>query len=136
MYTCVPHPEPSSVLPPGTIPLSRPSAPAPSKLKICFCVCETTSSFLKTYFQSPLEKGKPTHSSILTQKVPYTPCIVHGVTKSRTRLSDFHKVPLVSLYILFFIFLIIFFICIYAYLYKWASLVAQLVKNLPAMQET
>ena len=28
-YTCVPHPEPSSLLPPCTIPLGRPSAPAP-----------------------------------------------------------------------------------------------------------
>ena len=29
-YTCAPHPEPSSLLPPHTIPLGRPSAPAPS----------------------------------------------------------------------------------------------------------
>ena len=29
-YTCVPHPEPSSLLPPQTIPLGHPSAPAPS----------------------------------------------------------------------------------------------------------
>ena len=29
-YTCVPHPKPSSLLPPHTIPLGRPSAPAPS----------------------------------------------------------------------------------------------------------
>jgi len=29
-YTCVPHSEPSSLLPPHTIPLSHPSAPAPS----------------------------------------------------------------------------------------------------------
>ena len=29
-YTCVPHPEPSSLLPPHTIPLGRPSAPAPN----------------------------------------------------------------------------------------------------------
>ena len=29
-YTCVPHPEPSSLLPPHTIPLGRPSAPVPS----------------------------------------------------------------------------------------------------------
>ena len=29
-YTCVPHPEPSSLLPPPTIPLGRPSAPAAS----------------------------------------------------------------------------------------------------------
>ena len=29
-YTYVPHPEPSSLFPPHTIPLGRPSAPAPS----------------------------------------------------------------------------------------------------------
>ena len=29
-YTCVPHPEPSSLLPPHSMPLGRPSAPAPS----------------------------------------------------------------------------------------------------------
>ena len=29
-YTCVLHPEPSSILPPYTIPLGHPSAPAPS----------------------------------------------------------------------------------------------------------
>ena len=29
-YTCVSHPEPSSLLPPHTIPLGPPSAPAPS----------------------------------------------------------------------------------------------------------
>ena len=29
-YTCVTYPEPSSLLPPHTIPLGRPSAPAPS----------------------------------------------------------------------------------------------------------
>ena len=29
-YTCVPYPEPSSLLPPHTIPLGHPSAPAPS----------------------------------------------------------------------------------------------------------
>ena len=29
-YTCAPHPEPSSLLPPHTIPLGRPSALAPS----------------------------------------------------------------------------------------------------------
>ena len=29
-HTCVPHPEPSSILPPHTGPLGRPSAPSPS----------------------------------------------------------------------------------------------------------
>ena len=32
MYTRVPHPEPSSLLPPRTIPLGRPSAPTPSNI--------------------------------------------------------------------------------------------------------
>ena len=46
-------------------------------------------------------------------------CIVHGVTKSQTRLSDFHFTSLKGFE-----------------LDIWASLVAQMVKNLPAMQET
>ena len=39
-------------------------------------------------WEDPLEKGKASHSSILAWRIPWT--IVHGVTKSRTRLSDFH----------------------------------------------
>ena len=38
--------------------------------------------------EDPLEKGKATHSSVLAWRIPWT--IVHGVAKSRTRLSDFH----------------------------------------------
>ena len=34
----------------------------------------------------PLEKGTATHSSILAWRIH----IVHGVTKSRTQLRDFH----------------------------------------------
>ena len=34
-YTCVPHLEPSSLLPPCTIPLGRPSTPAPSIQLLC-----------------------------------------------------------------------------------------------------
>ena len=34
-------------------------------------------------WEDPLEKGKASHSSILA-------CIAHGVTKTQTRLSDFH----------------------------------------------
>ena len=91
-------------------------------------------------WEDPLEKGKATHSSILTWRV-------HGVAKSQTQLSDFNllgfqlswlrmrlqcrrpqfdswvgkicrrrdRLPLQ---------------------YSWASLVAQLVKNPLAMQET
>ena len=39
-------------------------------------------------WEDPLEKGKATHSSILAWKT--MDCVVHGVAKSRTRLSDFH----------------------------------------------
>ena len=57
--------------------------------------------------RSPGEgKGYPFQYSGLENSVD---CIAHGVTKSRTQLSEFHF---------------------------RASLVAQLVKNLPAMQET
>jgi len=38
-------------------------------------------------WEDPLEKGKGTHSSIPAWTVD---CVVHGVTKSQTRLSDFH----------------------------------------------
>ena len=39
-------------------------------------------------WEDVLEKGKATHSSILAWRIPW--CIVHGVAKSRTRLSNFH----------------------------------------------
>ena len=43
MYTRVPHPEPSSLLPPGTIPLGHPSAPAPS---ILYCALNLDWQFI------------------------------------------------------------------------------------------
>ena len=39
-------------------------------------------------WEDPLEKGKATHSSSLVWRIPS--CIVHGVAKSWTQLSDFH----------------------------------------------
>ena len=39
-------------------------------------------------WEDALEKGKATHSSILAWRIPWT--TVHGVAKSRTRLSNFH----------------------------------------------
>ena len=38
--------------------------------------------------EDPLEKGRATHSSVLSWRIPRT--VVHGVTKSQTGLSDFH----------------------------------------------
>ena len=40
-------------------------------------------------WEDTLEKGKATHSSILTWRIP-TDCIAHGVAKNPTRLSDFY----------------------------------------------
>ena len=54
------------------------------------------SAMRETWVQSlgwedPLKKGKPIHSSILAWRIPWTmQSMVHGVTKSQTRLSDFH----------------------------------------------
>ena len=45
-------------------------------------------------WEDPLEKGMATHSSILAWRIPWT---VHGVAKSRTRLSDFHFTSLCKL---------------------------------------
>ena len=46
-------------------------------------------------WEGPLEKGMVTHSSILAWRVPRTEepggAAVHGVSKSRTRRSDFHS---------------------------------------------
>ena len=78
----------------------------------------------KTWVQSlgwedPLEKEMAIHSSTIAGKIPWTEepgrlHVVHGVAKSRTRLSDFTSL----------------------HAPRQASLVAQTVKNLPAMQET
>ena len=57
-------------------------------------------------WEDPLETGMATYSNIPAWKIP-------GVAKSRTQLSDFHF-----------------------HQYSWASLVAQMVKNLPVMRET
>ena len=43
-------------------------------------------------WEDPLDKGKATHSSILAWRS--MDCIVHGVAKSQTQLSDFHFLSL------------------------------------------
>ena len=50
---------------------------------------ETQIKFLG--WEDPLEKGMTNHSSILAWKNSWT--TVHGVTKSRARLSNFHLTP-------------------------------------------
>ena len=38
-------------------------------------------------WEDHLEKGKATYSNILAWRIPWT---IHGVSKSQTRLNDFH----------------------------------------------
>ena len=55
-YTCVPHPEPSSVLPPPhTIPLGHPSAPVPSIWKYAL---STVAIMDWLWYKISLEKSK------------------------------------------------------------------------------
>ena len=46
-------------------------------------------------WEDALGEGTTTHSSILAWRIPWTVCMVRGVTKSRTRLSDFHFTTLI-----------------------------------------
>ena len=68
----------------------------------------------------PLEKEMAMHASTLAWKIPWIggawEAAVHGVAKSRTRLSDFTFT--------------------FTNLHYGVSLVTQTVKNLPAIQET
>ena len=81
-YTCVPHPEPSSLLPPCTIPLVHPCAPAPS---IQYRALNWTGdSFLTWYytcFNAILPNHPPPHrvqKTVLYISVFFC-CLVHRV---------------------------------------------------------
>ena len=41
-------------------------------------------------WEDPLKKGTENHSNILAWRIPWTQATVHGIAKSRTRLSNFH----------------------------------------------
>ena len=48
-------------------------------------------------WEDPLEKGKATHYSIPAWRIPWTLQSIDWVTKSQTRLSDFHSLILWSI---------------------------------------
>ena len=79
----------SQSLPPGQIwPITEGSAWASRVAQ----QVKNPPAMQETWVQSlgweDLEKGKDTHSSILAWRIPH--CIIHGVTRSRTHLSNFH----------------------------------------------
>ena len=49
---------------------------------------ETLVRFLS--WEDPVEREMATHCSILAWRIPWDHCIVPGVTKRRTQLSNFH----------------------------------------------
>ena len=60
--------------------------------RVRFKTCQEQTVIQKTWvrflgWEDPLEKGTATHSNILENSMD---CMVHGVAKSWTRLSDFH----------------------------------------------
>ena len=78
-YTFVPHPEPSSLLPPHTIPLGRPSAPAPS----------IQGWFLMRYFfhslwrrGSPAKWQKRCNLQLYWQGLNHAPTTLHALWPS------------------------------------------------------
>ena len=106
---------------------------------------ETPIQFLGQ--EDPLEKGKATHSRVLAWRM--MACIVHGIAKSWTRLSNFHchflhwfQIVLTHHLtkgvgsLLLHPYLGVIFLLWNFLFYFWASLVAQTVKNPPALWET
>ena len=85
--------------------------------------------------EDPLKKGKATYSSILVWKIPWT---VYGVAKSWTQLSDFHFSRILVLLLVF----PLQYSCLENSIRQRSlvgynpPLVAQMVKNPPAIQET
>ena len=72
---------------------------------LCGSASKESTAMLETWvwslgWEDPLEKGKATHSSILAWSIHSMDCIVHGATKSRTRLSDFHS--LLYIYLIYY----------------------------------
>ena len=102
----------------------------------------------ETWFQSlgwedPLEKGKATHFSILACRIPWTVAKngVHGVTKNQTHkwlVLKRNSIRLLNIKIIYFPLLFVLLVSSFFFFFRiaCASLVAQLVRNPPAMQKT
>ena len=69
-YTCVPHTEPSSLLPPRTIPLGHPTAPAPS---IQYCASNLDWRFISYMILYMFQCHSPNHPTLsLSHRVQKT----------------------------------------------------------------
>ena len=96
--TCVPHPEPSSHLPPHTIPLGHPSAPAPSFLYPASNLDWRFISYMILYmFQCHSPKSSPRPSPTESKRLFYTSVslLLSHIQGYRYHLSKFHIYALV-----------------------------------------
>jgi len=76
-YTCVPHPEPSSLLPPYTIPLGRPCAPAPS---IQYFALNLDWQFVSYMILYMFQRHSPKSSHPLPLQQNPEDCTIHSVS--------------------------------------------------------
>ena len=87
--THVPHPEPTSHLPPHTIPLGHPSAPAPSFLYPASNLDWRFVTYMILYmFQCHSPKSSPSHTHRVQKTVLYI-CVSFAVLHTGLSLSSF-----------------------------------------------
>ena len=104
--TRAPHPEPRSHLPPRTIPLGHPSAPAPSILYPASNPDWRFISYMMLYmFQCQSPKSSPPPSPTESKRLFYTSVslLLSHIQGCRYHLSKFHIYALVYLLVFFFL---------------------------------
>ena len=91
-YTCLPHPEPSSLLPPHTIPLGRPSAPVPSiqyRASNLDAYMDSFHIWYYTYFNAILPNHPTLSLSHRVQKTVLYICVSFAVLYTGVLLPSF-----------------------------------------------